>query len=184
MPWRAGANCAPWTRPCSRWAIAGRSGIDCAAVAGEQEIEREIWRMGLDIEQQLGYPVRHFACPPGGDGLVDPARLADFGYSSVLFPGEGFAATGRDPFALRRLTPEREHFRFRAQISGTLAWVERRLAPRAPAARAARPDAAAGPGAGRGGGRGARGERERRRRLEESANDGARRGRRGGQSRR
>ncbi len=109
----------------------GRSSIDCAGVAGEQAIEREIWRSGLDIEQQLGYPVRHFACPLGAEGLIDSARLAAFGYASVLIPAAGAASSGRDPFALRRLTPERELSRFKAQISGTLDWVERG-APRPP----------------------------------------------------
>ncbi len=103
----------------------GRSSIDCAGLAGESEIEREIWRMGLDIEQQLGYPVRHFACPPGGEGFIDPARLAAFGYTSVLFPATGAMSTGRDPFALRRLEPEWALLRFKAQISGTLAWIDR-----------------------------------------------------------
>jgi hypothetical protein len=103
----------------------GRSSINCAGLMGEQAIEREIWRIGLDIEQQLGYPVRHFACPPGGEGLVDPVRLAAFGYASVLFSAAGATATGRDPFALRPLTPERELSRFKAQISGTLDWVKR-----------------------------------------------------------
>jgi len=115
----------------------GRSNIDCSALGGEPEIEREIWRMGLDIEQQLGYPVRHFACPPGGEGLFDPARLTAFGYASVLLPGAGTMAVSRDPFALRRLAPAWELPRFKAQISGTLNWVERGGAP--PASRPAEP---------------------------------------------
>jgi peptidoglycan/xylan/chitin deacetylase (PgdA/CDA1 family) len=103
----------------------GRSSIDCSAVAGEQAIEREIWRSGLDIEQQLGYPVRHFACPPGGEGLFDPVRLAAFGYASVLIPAAGMASSGRDPFSLRALEPERSLSGFKAQISGTLDWIKR-----------------------------------------------------------
>ena len=151
----------------------GRSSINCAGLVGESDIERQIWRMGLDIEQQLGYPVRHFACPPGGEGLIEPAQLAAFGYTSVLFPPAGATSTGRDPFSLRRLVPERELPRFRAQISGTLGWIKRGGAASPPARPAAAPEPerarAAAAGAGRAPERlvsrsGDEGEQERRRR--------------------
>lgn len=103
----------------------GRADIDCAALAAEGDIERAIWRVGLDIEQQLGYPVRHFACPPGGAGLVDPGKLAAFGYHSVVLPEEGYAASGSGVLALPRLDAERDRQRFAAKVSGTLSWFDR-----------------------------------------------------------
>jgi len=136
----------------------GRADTDCAALAAEGDIERALWRVGLDIEQQLGYPVRHFACPLGAEGLVDPGKLAAFGYRSVLMPREGYAVRGSGVLALPRLDAEPHRYRFAAKVSGTLAWVDRewgralalpQAAPMAPAAPERTRAAAAGAGSAR-----------------------------------
>lgn len=157
----------------------GRADIDCAALAAEGDIERAIWRVGLDIEQQLGYPVRHFACPPGGEGLVDPGKLSAFGYRSVVLPEEGYAVRGSGLLGLPCLDAERDAQRFAAKVSGTLPWFDRdwgRALVRSHAAAAAGPAperaraAAAGSGSAAGA-RQARGATSRDASTEQSQND-------------
>jgi len=143
----------------------GRADIDCAALAAEGDIERAIWRVGLDIEQQLGYPVRHCACPPGGEGLVDPGKLSAFGYRSVVLPEEGYAVRGSGLLGLPCLDAERDAHRFAAKISGTLPlfdreWGRALARPSAPAAAAPAPERARAAAAGVAGATAARQARE------------------------
>ncbi len=95
---------------------------DCARLDGEEAFDREIWQAGLDIEEKVGYPVRHFCYPAGSYDDRVLSALRSFGYHSAVTTDEGYADATTDPLLLRRIEAEDEWYLFLATSSGAYAF--------------------------------------------------------------
>ncbi len=72
-----------------------------------EELGRQLRESKAIIEEELGTPCDHFACPWGRPGRdFDPAchpnLVRDLGYRSFLTTSRGPNLSGTDPFAIRR----------------------------------------------------------------------------------
>lgn len=72
-----------------------------------EELERQLRRSKAIIEEELGAPCVHFACPWGRPGRdFDPDRhaacLREIGYRSLLTTDRGPNFSGTSPYAIRR----------------------------------------------------------------------------------
>jgi peptidoglycan/xylan/chitin deacetylase (PgdA/CDA1 family) len=106
----------------------GRNPLDCETPTSDALFERAVWQAGLDIEEKLGYPVRHFCCPAPDERLLPqriPERLVDYGYRSAVTSHPGFASDGLDAFHLHRFAAGENLTLFKAATSGALGWLQR-----------------------------------------------------------
>lgn len=74
---------------------------------GPEELGRQLRQSKAIVEEQLGTPCVHFACPWGSPGRdfdpdVHPEWLREIGYRSLLTTRRGPNLSGSDPFAIRR----------------------------------------------------------------------------------
>ncbi|MCB9516252.1 MAG: polysaccharide deacetylase family protein [Candidatus Krumholzibacteriia bacterium] len=106
----------------------GRNPLDCEEPTSDAVFERAVWQAGLDIEEKLGYPVRHFCCPAPDERLLPqriPERLVEYGYRSAVTSHPGFANDGLDAFHLHRFAADADFALFKAATSGALGWLQR-----------------------------------------------------------
>ncbi len=97
---------------------------NCGNLCEESEFNDEIGNSKTDIEEQVGYEVKHFNYPSGSYNSEVIKYVNKYDYRSAVTIIPGFIDEESDLFQLKRIIPDENMLLFKAFVSGSYFFIK------------------------------------------------------------